>query len=186
MASSSDIFLNTSHVAAIQVASLTRSIEETSIDAESVQSPEAVQKMSLGVKIAVMDGEELLPNTMIDREAQCEFESIAGSPVTLRNLERTICKTVFLGSQKCCLEMSLPVVQRRKLPNSCVLAQTRWSHAVYPGQAHGRLLAWESAEQADVSVSVSVAPLFNREALVARISFESSLWLRSGRLKPTA
>jgi hypothetical protein len=28
-----------------------------------------------------------------------EFESISGSPETLRNFERIICKTVFLGSQ---------------------------------------------------------------------------------------
>jgi hypothetical protein len=28
-----------------------------------------------------------------------EFESNPGPPITLRNLERIICKTVFLGSQ---------------------------------------------------------------------------------------
>ena len=43
-----------------------------------------------------------------------QFESISGSPITLRNLERIICKTEFLGSQTFCFENSLPVVQRKE------------------------------------------------------------------------
>jgi|HubBroStandDraft_6_1064221.scaffolds.fasta_scaffold195482_2 hypothetical protein len=35
-----------------------------------------------------------------------QFESISGSPITLRNLERIICKTVFLGTQPFWFELS--------------------------------------------------------------------------------
>lgn len=34
-----------------------------------------------------------------------EFESISGSPETLRNLERVICKTALLGSQSFCSQL---------------------------------------------------------------------------------
>jgi hypothetical protein len=60
------------------------------------------------------------------------------------------------GSQTVWFEKSLPVGQRKSISNSRIFAQTRSSRTVSTGQANGRTSAWESAEQANVSVSVLI------------------------------
>jgi hypothetical protein len=60
----------------------------------------------------------------------------------------------YRDSQTVWFENSLPVGQRNSKPNNRALAQTRQSRAVSAEPPIGQISGWESAEQANVSVSV--------------------------------
>jgi hypothetical protein len=93
----------------------------------------------------------------------------SGPPITLRNLERTICKTEFLGSHLLLFELSLPVVSQQFRPPTAILAASGGlrhglgvSAAAFTGPARGQCSRSLAELAESLRCPCQASPLFNR------------------------